>query len=56
MSLNKAIIHHKEYRKQYRKSKLFDSTCRNHGSCPYCYNNRMYKNIKRILNAEDTKE
>ena len=55
MSLNKAIYYHKEYRKQYRKSKLFDHTCRNHGSCSYCLDNRLYKNKKRILNAEDTK-
>ena len=31
----------------YRKSKRFDKTCRNHGSCSYCYSNRMYKNLKR---------
>lgn len=55
MRLNKAIYYHKEYRKQYRKSKAFDRTCRNHGSCSYCLGNRLYKNIKRILNAEDTR-
>lgn len=55
MSLNKAIYYHKEYRKQYRKAKSFDRTCRNHGSCIYCLDNRLYKNKKRILNAEDTK-
>jgi hypothetical protein len=35
MSLEKAIIHGKEHRKQYRGSKRFDCSCRNHGSCGY---------------------
>lgn len=47
MSLDKSIKYHKEKRKKYRKSKLIDKTCRNHGSCPYCKNNRLYKNRKR---------
>lgn len=46
MSLEKAIISGKEKRKQYRGAKAVDSTCRNHGSCPYCYGNRTYKNKK----------
>lgn len=44
--LNKAIKHGKEKRKPYRKSKSFDRTCRNHGSCPYCENNRTYQSKK----------
>lgn len=56
MSFKKAIAHGKEKRKQYRKAKSFDTTCRNHGSCSWCLGNRMYKNIKRMLIAEDTKE
>jgi len=44
--LDKAIKHRKEKRKPYRKSKSFDRTCRNHGSCPYCENNRTYHNRK----------
>ena len=40
MSLDKAIAHGKEHRKPFRKSKDFDPTCRNHGSCPWCYDNR----------------
>ena len=43
MSLNKSIEHHKEYRKPYNGSKAFDRTCRNHGSCIWCMNNRMYR-------------
>lgn len=29
-------------RQPYRKSRRFDRTCRNHGSCPYCRGNRLY--------------
>lgn len=43
MSLDKAIKHGKEKRKQYRGSKAIDCTCRNHGSCKWCRDNRLYK-------------
>lgn len=33
-------------KKAYSKSKRFDSSCRNHGSCEYCKNNRIYNKIK----------
>lgn len=46
MSLTKAILHGKEQRKPYRKSKRFDKTCRNHGSCPYCRDNRLHNRYK----------
>ena len=49
MSLDKAIKHGKEHRKQYRKSKSVDKECRNHGNCEWCRNNRLYKNKKRML-------
>ena len=49
--LDKAIKSGKEYRKEYRGSKLIDKTCRNHGSCPCCYQNRMFKSIKAIAKA-----
>lgn len=52
MSLNKAIEHKKEHRKQYRGAKLVDSFCRNHGSCSWCRENRQYKNLKRIEQAK----
>lgn len=56
MTLNKAIFYRKEKRKPYRKAKAFDRTCRNHGSCFYCYSNRTYHNIKRILSAKEEVE
>lgn len=43
MSLDKAIAHGKEHRKQYRGSKAIDGTCRNHGGCPWCEENRKHK-------------
>lgn len=52
MSLDKAILYGKEHRKPYRKSKRFDKTCRNHGSCPYCRDNRLHNRYKT---DEDTK-
>ena len=45
--LDKAIAAGKERRRQYRGSKLFDRSCRNHGSCDYCQGNRMYSDKRR---------
>jgi hypothetical protein len=49
MSLDKAINSGKEYRKNYFGSKRFDRTCRNHGKCPYCENNRTFSTEKRKI-------
>lgn len=46
MSLNKAIKHKKEHRKEYYGSKAVDKTCRNHGSCAWCEENRRYREYK----------
>lgn len=43
MSLDKGIMHNKEHRKEYRGTKAFDKTCRNHGTCPWCLENRLHK-------------
>ena len=43
MSLDKAIKYGKEKRKKFFKSKAFDSSCRNHGSCGYCEGNRRIR-------------
>ena len=45
MSLEKAIEHGKDRRKPYRKSKAFDRTCRNHGSCSWCEQNRLRSSL-----------
>lgn len=48
MTLDKAIEHGKEFRKQYRKAKAVDKTCRNHGSCEWCKSNRLYQSKKEL--------
>jgi len=52
MSLDKAILHGKEKRKPYRGSERFDGSCRPHGRCPYCQNNRKHKDKKKLLNCK----
>ena len=37
------IEHGKEKRKPYRGSKAIDPSCRNHGGCPWCTENRKHK-------------
>ena len=58
MSLDKAIEHGKEKRKPYRGSKAFDHTCRNHGSCDWCRENRLYREnkLKEKLDQEEREE
>lgn len=53
MGLYKAIESGKEHRKPYRGSKAFDCSCRNHGTCAWCQENRNYKNIKRKSQIDD---
>jgi len=48
MSLDKAIEHGKEHRQPYRRSKRFDRTCRNHGSCPRCKADRTRQIVPAI--------
>ena len=43
MSLDKAIEHGKEHRKPYRGSKAIACSCRNHGTCDWCRENRQHK-------------
>lgn len=50
--LDKFIEHKKYFRKQYRGAKAVDCTCRNHGSCIYCYSTRMYRAKKEMAKAE----
>lgn len=48
MSMDKAIQYGKEHRKPYHGAKSIDSTCRNHGGCPYCEGNRLYHTKKEL--------
>lgn len=54
MSLNKAIEHGKEHRKKYSLAKSVDSSCRNHGSCKWCRDNREYA-TKKVTECADYK-
>ena len=56
MSLDKSIKHGREKRRDYRGSKATDCTCRNHGSCSWCSNNRLYRDKKRKAAAEYKEE
>lgn len=42
MSLEKSIKSGNEHRKPYRGAKSFDKTCRNHGKCPWCRDDRLH--------------
>lgn len=44
MSLSKAIKSGKERRQEYHGCKSYDKSCRNHGGCAWCENNRTYRN------------
>lgn len=57
MGLDKAIQHKKEKRKPYRGAKAVDCTCRNHGSCDYCKNNRLHQAVREdMATKQDLKE
>lgn len=46
MSLDKAIEHGKEKRRPYVGAKAIDCSCRNHGSCEWCKQNRLQQSRK----------
>ena len=53
MSFDKYFPNRKDHRKQYRGAKRFDRTCRNHGSCGYCRNNRLVQQRRSQAYAKD---
>ena len=53
MSLEKAIKSGKEKRKPHRKAKSIDSSCRNHGRCPWCEGNRTFQERKEQHSAKE---
>jgi excinuclease UvrABC ATPase subunit len=59
MGLEKAIEFGKEKRQEYifeeghGDSRAVDRSCRNHGSCPYCEGNRLYKRHLQEQAADD---
>ena len=56
MALDKAIKSGKEHRKPYTGSKAIDRTCRNHGSCPWCIENRTHKFRDKHPRIEEDEE
>lgn len=50
--LDKAIMHGKERRKPYYQSGRFDRTCRPHGGCPWCLDDRLHAANQRRMAAE----
>ena len=50
--LNKAIIHGKEHRREYRKAKACDRSCRNHGGCVRCEEGRQHFDRRRRAAAD----
>jgi len=47
MSFDNNYPNRKDHRKSYRKSKAFDRTCRNHGSCVWCEHTRTFDKRKK---------
>jgi len=53
MGLEKAIQHGKEKRRPYKGAKAVDCSCRNHGTCEWCRQNRMYKTIRDLVRTDE---
>jgi hypothetical protein len=56
MAFDKSYPNRKDIRKPYRKSRRFDRTRRNHGSCPYCANNRAHNDRRREVASDSGRE
>lgn len=56
MSLDLAIQSGKEKRRPYRGGKAVDCSCRNHGSCPWCRDNRTFFDRKARIRLEDQED
>ena len=53
MSLDKSIANGKDHRKPYRGAKAIDPSCRNHGGCPWCEENRKHKFRDKYVEGRD---
>lgn len=38
-------------KKKKTGAKAVSHSCRNNGTCPVCFGNRMYKHLKRMING-----
>lgn len=46
----------KDWRKPYKKSEVFDRSCRHGGSCDWCESDRLHRKESQELNQEDQVE
>jgi len=56
MTFDNSYPNRKDWRRQYSDSKAVDRTCRNHGSCPHCRNNRLHKHRRKEPLKDDDYE
>ena len=57
MGFEKAIEHGKTRRNPFKGAKAADCSCRNHGTCEWCRQNRMYKTIRDLTRtSQEMKE
>jgi hypothetical protein len=47
--VSKTNIMSRTVKQIYRKSRAFDRSCRNNGSCSYCRENRLHKHNKKLI-------
>jgi len=52
MGFDNYYLNRKDWRKPYRKSKLFDRSCRHGGSCDYCRSSRLYFDRRNRIAAD----
>lgn len=53
MSFDKDYPNRKDWRKPYRGSKAFDTSCRHKGNCGYCNPRKRYKDRKLEAKTKD---
>ncbi len=53
MGFDKEYPNRKDHRKPYVKSKRFDKSCRNHGMCSWCQNDRGRGNLRSLVIADE---
>lgn len=53
MAFDKKYPNRKDKRKPYIDSREVDATCRSHGSCPYCAENRKINEKKKKKSADE---
>ena len=40
-------------KKKLTGAKAVSNSCRNNGTCPWCFGNRMHKHLKKLFNYEE---